>query len=238
MIEGYSDVKMKVQERHFNICTDTEWQQDDQKCIPKLYEGDRPGCSKRVFIHTEIFVHFHTRFYTQMPLGYFTHRLFYTQAPLLTDAFTHSAHRRFYTKTILHTGAFAQRPFYTQTLVHKDPFTQRPFYSLLHTDAFPHRRFTQRSQTLLHKGAFTHTDAFRRLLQRRVYTQAPSLTDTRVVRQNPSLPHFFNDRTSFVAKVLPRTIQSRNFYPSLRENRKEGMRRGQGGKREREREKM
>ena len=78
---------------------------------------------------------------------------FYTQTLLHTGAFTH---RCFYTQTLLHTDAFTHRCFYTQTLLHTDAFTHRRFYTqvLLHTDAFTHRRFY--TQVLLHTDAFTH----------------------------------------------------------------------------------
>ena len=113
----------------------------------------------------------HRRFYTQKLLHTeaFTHRSF------CTDAFTHKAftHRSFYIQKLLHTEAFTHRRFYTdtfthrhvytQTLLHTDPFTHRScFYTqtLVHTEAFTHRRFY--TQALLHTNTFTH---------RRFYTQ-------------------------------------------------------------------
>ena len=69
----------------------------------------------------------------------------------------------FYTQTLLHTDAFTHRRFYTQTPLHTDAFTHRP---LLHTDAFTHRHFY--TQKLLHTEAFTH---------RGFYTQTPLHTD-------------------------------------------------------------
>ena len=88
------------------------------------------------FLHTGSFTH--RRFYTQTLLHT---DAFYTQALLHTEAFTH---RRFYTQTLLHTDAFTHRRFYTQTL-----FTHRLFYTqrLLHTEAFTRRDFY--TQTLL-----------------------------------------------------------------------------------------
>ena len=45
----------------------------------------------------------------------FTHRTFYTQKLLHTDAFTH---RSFYTQTLLHTDAFTHNHFLTHRLLH------------------------------------------------------------------------------------------------------------------------
>ena len=77
-----------------------------------------------------------------------THRSFYAQKLLPTEAFTH---RLLYTQTLLHTDAFTYRPFYTQTLLHTEAFTHRSFYTqtLLHNRPFY-------TQTLLHTEAFTH----------------------------------------------------------------------------------
>ena len=87
-----------------------------------------------MLLHTDTFTHTHRRFYTQTLLhtDAFTHRSFYIHTLLHTDAFTH---RSFYTQTLLHTEAFADRSFYTQKLLHADTFTQRHFYTqtLLHT---------------------------------------------------------------------------------------------------------
>ena len=76
--------------------------------------------------------------------GSFTHRRFYTQTLLHTDAF--------YTQALLHTEAFTHRRFYTQTLLHTDAFTHRRFYT---QTLFTRRRFY--TQTLLHTDAFTQT---------------------------------------------------------------------------------
>ena len=106
----------------------------------------------------------------------FTHRHFYTQKLLHTEAFTH---RSFYTEAITH-KAFTHRSFYIQTLLHTDVFTHRRFYTdtfthrhvytqtLLHTDLFTHRSCFY-TQTLWHTEAFTH---------RRFYTQALLHTNT------------------------------------------------------------
>ena len=80
-------------------------------------------------------------FYTRTQT--FTHKRFYTQTLLHTDAFT------LYTDTFTHRH-FTQRGFYTQKLAH----TQR----LLHTEAFTHTEFY--SQKLLHADPFTHRDFY------------------------------------------------------------------------------
>ena len=91
----------------------------------------------------------------------FTHRRFYTQKLLHTEAFTQTL---LHTK-LLPTEAFTYRSFYIQKLLHTDAFTQ----TLLHTDTFTHRHFY--TQTLLHTGAaFTH----KRLWQRIVIEFVPS----------------------------------------------------------------
>ena len=88
----------------------------------------------------------------------FTHRSFYTQKLLRTEAFTH---RSFYTQKLIHTEAFTHRSFYTQKLLHTEAFTlkaftRRSFYTqkLLQTDAFTHRSCYTRK--LLHTEPFTH----------------------------------------------------------------------------------
>ena len=71
-------------------------------------------------------------------------------------------------RTLLHTDAFAHRRFYTQTPLHIDAFTHRHFY----TQTILHTdTFTHRSfytQKLLHTDSFTH---------RRFYTQTLLHTD-------------------------------------------------------------
>ena len=88
----------------------------------------------------------HRRFYTQKLLHTeaFTHRSFYTEA-ITHKAFTH---RSFYIQTLLHTDVFTHRRFYTDTVTHRHvythTFTHRPFYTqelLLHTNALTHRSF-------------------------------------------------------------------------------------------------
>ena len=66
-----------------------------------------------------------------------------------------------------------------QTLLHTDAFTHRRFYTqtLLHTDAFPHRPFY--TQTLLHTNTFTHRrfhrDFYTETLTKRGTTGWPQL---------------------------------------------------------------
>ena len=80
----------------------------------------------------------------------FTHRRFYTQKPLHTEAFTH---RSFYTDAFTH-KAFTHRSVYIQKLLHTESFTHRRFY----TDTFTHRHVY--TQTLLHTDPFTHRSCF------------------------------------------------------------------------------
>ena len=119
--------------------------------------------------------------------GSFTHRRFYTQTLLHTDAF--------YTQDTFYTQAFTHRSFYTQTLLHTDPFTHRRFYTqtLLHTEAF--------TQMLLHTETFTHTDAF---THRSFYTQTLSFRAKGLLRhkKNRNFSSVFDDRPSFRAKRL------------------------------------
>ena len=68
------------------------------------------------------------------------------------EAFTH---RSFYTQTLLHTDAFTRKSLHTNSFTHKHFYTE----TLLHTEAFTHRRYytqTLYTQTLLHTDAFTH----------------------------------------------------------------------------------
>ena len=145
----------------------------------------------------------------------FTHRRFYTQKLLHTEAFTH---RSFYTETITH-KAFTHRSFYIQMLLHTDVFTHRRFYTdtvthrhvytqtLLHTDLFTHRSCFY-TQTLWHTEAFTH---------RRFYTQALLRTNTFTHK------HFYTQtllhadacaHRSFYTQTLLRrnTFTHRRFY--------------------------
>ena len=131
-----------------------------QKKTRRRMARERRGAESSVvsmetrFLHTGSFTH--RRFYTQTLLHT---DAFYTQALLHTEAFTH---RRFYTQTLLHTDAFTHRRFYTQTL-----FTHRLFYTqrLLHTEAFTRRDFY--TQTLLHTDAFTHRRFYTNTFTRR-----------------------------------------------------------------------
>ena len=58
----------------------------------------------------------------------------------IANTFTH---RRFYTQTLVHTEAFTHKHFYAETLWHTDTFTHRRLYTqaLLHTITCTHRRF-------------------------------------------------------------------------------------------------
>ena len=148
----------------------------------------------------------------------FTHRRFYTQKLLHTEAFTH---RSFYTETITH-KAFTHRSFYIQMLLHTDVFTHRRFYTdtvthrhvytqtLLHTDLFTHRSYFY-TQTLWHTEAFTH---------RRFYTQALLRTNTFTRK------HFYTQtllhadacaHRSFYTQTLLRrnTFTHRRFYTQM-----------------------
>ena len=100
--------------------------------------------------------------------------LFYAQTFLHTNPFTH---RNFYTQTLLHTDALKQRPFthrrfYTQTLLHTDTFAQ----TVLHREPCTDRRFY--TQILLHTQTPLHTEAF---VQRHFYTQTLVQTTSRAV---------------------------------------------------------
>ena len=63
-----------------------------------------------------------------------------------------------YTQTLLHTDAFTHRRFCTQSFTHRRFYTQK----LLHTEAFTHKHFY--TNTFTHKHFYTqrllHTDAF------------------------------------------------------------------------------
>ena len=96
------------------------------------------------------------------------------------------AHKRFHTKTLLHTKVFTHRcfahgRFSTQTFLHADvltlTFTQTP----LHTDACKHiRLYRQISQAFFLNGIFMHGrfDTHAHMFpHRRFSTQTPLLTD-------------------------------------------------------------
>ena len=52
----------------------------------------------------------------------FTHKRFYTETPLHTNAFTHQRnYKHIYTQTLLHTNFFTHKHFYPQALVHAGP---------------------------------------------------------------------------------------------------------------------
>ena len=133
----------------------------------------------------------HRRFYTQKLLHTeaFTHRSFYT------DAFTHKAftHRSFYIQKLLHTEAFTHRRFYTDTFTHRHVYTQ----TLLHTDPFTHRSCFY-TQTLVHTQKLLHIDAF---THRHFYTQTLLHTNT------------FTHRRFYTQTLLRRdAFTQRRFY--------------------------
>ena len=149
------------------------------------------------------------RSYTQMPLGSFTHRLFYTQAPLLTNVFTHRClytpdafAQRYLCTAFLHTDTFTHRCPYAKTLLHTDAFTQ----TRLHTDSFTHRHFY--TPTLLRTDAFTQRPSKTLFTHKRLYTQTFCHTDAFTHRRLPprmlnrNFISIFDDRPLFRAKGL------------------------------------
>ena len=101
-------------------------------------------------------------------------------------------------QTLLHTDAFTHRRFYRQTLVHKHLNTQR----LLHTDAFTRRPFYQRR---FYRNTFTRRHFYpQTLLHTEAFTHRRFYTQKRLV---------FGDRTSFRAKGLRLDAGNRNFTP-------------------------
>ena len=137
---------------------------------------------------------FARRYFTHL-YTLFTHRRFYTQTPLHTDALHTNTftHRRFHTQTLVHTGSFTHRLFYTQmflhtndftqTCLHTNPCTQRNFYTqdhtgaftcmtLLHTDAVRYRCFE-------HRHVFTHRRFYNQVFWRQMLLHADALTTKR-----------------------------------------------------------
>ena len=123
----------------------------------------------------------------------------------LTDAFTHKS---FYTQTVLHTDASTRRRFYTQmrfthahTLSHTNAFTHRRIdtQTLLHTDAFTRRCFLH-THTRFHTQTLSHTDAF---------THRHFYTNESVHRNFSSV---FDVQRPFRAKGLRATNKSCNFF--------------------------
>ena len=173
--------------------------------------------------HTEVFPQrslytlklLHRIAFTQRP---FTDRHFYAKQilhtkPLNRETFTQSS-----PYTALHTEAFAHRRVYTQTLLHTEAqklshrtaFTQRhrSFYTeqlytqkLLHTAAFPHRRFSTRKP--LHRTAFT---------QRRFYTGEP-LHRARLLHKTAFTQRPFRHRPFYTETPLHKAaFRDRSFY--------------------------
>ena len=100
----------------------------------------------------------------------------------------------FYTLTLLHTDAFTHRRFYTQTHLHTDAFTHRHFYTE-HTEAF--------KQTLLHRRFYT--DAF---THRSFDTQHTEALYTQ--KKIAILPQFLAIDPHFVRKGCKREPGNRN----------------------------
>ena len=171
----------------------------------------------------------------------FTHKPFYTQTILYTDALMQ---RRFYATTLLHTDPFTHKPFYTQTLVHANTFMQKRVCTqmLLQTDAFTH--ITLYAQKLLHADAFTHRCFYTHKLQhtgafthrcfhtqkrlrrdtfththKRFYTQTLLHTDdfthrcfyAQTLLHTKAFTSVFDTRPPFRAKGLRFDLWNRNF---------------------------
>ena len=97
-------------------------------------------------------------------------------------------------QTLLHTDAFTHRRFYTDAFTHRYFCTQ----TLLHKHAFTHRRYY--TETLLHRDAFTsqtllHTDAF---THRSFDTRTQKLCTHR--KKTAILPQFLVTDLHFVRK--------------------------------------
>ena len=113
------NVKMKAEERHWNMCTDTERQQCKRTKIARarLYEGDRVvgrewGTERKdgedircedvtqTLLHTDAFTYKRS----------FAEPFLHIDAFTYTDAFTHRSffhtHTRLYAQTLLHTDTF------------------------------------------------------------------------------------------------------------------------------------
>ena len=103
----------------------------------------------------------------------FTHKRFYTETPLHTNAFTHQRnYKHIYTQTLLHTNFFT----HTNTFTHKHLCTQA-LYS-----------YSQKPISFGHPNI---------MLCRRVATGPTKLTI------KPQLSSIFDTQTSFRAKKLP-----------------------------------
>ena len=156
-------------------------------------------------LHTDAFTH--RSFYTQNLLhteAFDTQRLWHTEAfthrSFYTNAFTH---RSFYTQKLLHIDAFTHRNLYTQKLLHTETFTHRSF---LHADAFAHRSFY--TQELLHKEAFTHRSFYtQKLLHTEAFTHRNFYTQKLFTRRRfctQKLLHTgaFTQRSFYTQKLL------------------------------------
>ena len=160
MIAGYSDFKMKAEERQWNMCTDAERPQEDKKCKSKAVwrrQGSRKRArdGKKRLRRCKMW---------RCNTDAFTHRRSYAETFLHTDAFTYTdAFTRIH---LLHTYTFLRIHFHTDgfTNRHSDAFTLKHFSTqtflhntLLHTDVFTHRHFYTDDQTLRHTDVFTHS---------------------------------------------------------------------------------
>ena len=130
----------------------------------------------------------------------FTHKPFYTQTILYTDALMQ---RRFYATTLLHTDPFTHKPFYTQTLVHANTFMQKRVCTqmLLQTDAFTH--ITLYAQKLLHANAFTHRCFYTHKLQHTgAFTHRCFHTQKRLRRDTFTHTNAFTRRPFYTQTIL------------------------------------
>ena len=100
MISGYSNVKMKAEERHVNMCPETELWQEDKNCKTEAVSR-RQGCRKRVRDGKKRWKNVRREDVTLLNTDALTHKHFYTpllfQTPLRAEVFSRAfAHRRLY----------------------------------------------------------------------------------------------------------------------------------------------
>ena len=215
MIAGYSDFKMKAEERQWNMCTDAERPQEDKKCKSKAVwrrQGSRKRardgkkrlrrckmwrCNTDAFTHrrsyAETFLHTDAFTYTDA----FTHTSFFAHPLLHTDAFTHRHHLHTRAQTRFCAYVFTQAllPTNTETLLHinalrTDELTQENLYkqtAYLHTGAFTHRH-------LLHTNSFTH---------RRIYAQTLLLAHAFLYTETLYTQTLYTQTLSHTERHLP-----------------------------------
>ena len=95
-----------------------------------------------------------------------------------------------YTQTLLHTEAFKHRRF-----LHTDTFTHRPFYThiVLHADAFTHKGFY--TQKLLHTDTFTYRPFYTQtLLHTEAFTHRSFYTQTILHTDTFTHRHFYTQK--------------------------------------------